>query len=120
MYYIDIDLSKYRDAEFVTRDVDGIPEEGIWIPIKRNGFVFGRHKTVHARFLMKERQPNLYGISHYLSMYVKDKKLRDEFLENGFKNEFNFVGYAKPSFSYKSQKMADHVHITPLEDAMDK
>lgn len=118
MYFVDIELSKLRNTEFITRTVDGLEEEGLWIPIKKNGLVFGRHRTVHLKCLMKDRQPNPYGISHYISLYVKDPKIRQTFIDDGFGKALMFIGNAKPSFKYKFDN--PRFHITPLDEALEK
>ena len=66
---------------------------------------------------MKERQPNPYGLSHYISLYLKDNEVRKNFIESGFVCSMRFLGYAKPSNQYKQNI---RTKITPLDEAMEK
>lgn len=117
MYYLDINLSRYLNTEFVTMEVDGEAEEGIWIPIKRNGLHFGNNKSVHARFMMIDRQPNKFGMSHFVAMYIPDEETRQRFFELGRERNMHYIGYARPSSKYR---VGMNAKITPLDEAMEK
>lgn len=117
MYYIDLELSRLLNTEFVTREVDGAAEEGIWIPIKRNGLIYGKHRTIYLPMIMREMQPNPRGCTHYISLYIKDKRERHKLIyKDGFIN-LKFLGNAKPIQSFSKRIRAKDVS---LEEAMEK
>lgn len=117
MYYINLELSRLLNTEFITREVDGVAEEGIWIPIKRNFMVYGKGRAIFLPLVMRDMQPNARGYTHYISLLIRDKKSRQKlFYKDGFIN-LKFLGNAKPR-----QSLIQHMRVkdVSLKDAMEK
>lgn len=117
MYYINLELSRLLNTEFVTREVDGVAEEGIWIPIKRNHMIYGKGRTIFLPLAMRDMQPNARGYTHYISLLIRDKKIRQKlFYKDGFIN-LKFLGNAKPR-----KTLIQHMKVkdVSLKEAMEK
>lgn len=114
MVYCNVELSKFIGAEIEIREVNGELTECISIPIKTNGMRIGKNKKVFFPFLLKEKKPNLYNQTHYISLYNKDREFRKRISELGYEENLKFLGYAKSVF-YKKR---DYRKAVPLEEAI--
>lgn len=117
MYYIDIELSKLLKTEFINREVDGVEEKGIWIPIDRNFLHYGKKGRLHLRLLMKDMQVDPVGYTHFLALYIPKNEDRKKVIENGDWMFLRFLGKAKPSFVYGAKV---HKNVIPLDEALEK
>lgn len=116
MIYGNIELTKFICSEIHTREVNGVIEECISIPIRSNGLSKSKSGRVFMPYSMKERRPNPDNITHYVSVNIKDEKIRKRIEEYGFANNLKFIGYAK-SIYYKKGHPSN---VVSLDDAMNK
>lgn len=114
MIYGNMELSKFICSEIHEREVNGVIEECISIPIRLNGLKKSNSNRVFMPYTMNERRPNPDNITHYVSVNIKDEKLRDEIERYGFSNNLKFIGYAKSNYFKKGHPS----NVVPLDEAM--
>lgn len=117
MYYEKIELTRYIGAELHEREVNGKLETCISIPIVPNGLVFGKKCEVYMRLICNDRKPNYQNVSHYVSVYVPDKKFWENLDKLGYRNNLMYLGEMKPSFFQRKKLNKNPVS---LDEAMDR
>lgn len=99
-------LSKLLDVSYETREVDGVPQECIVIPLEKNGLK--RHPksgNVMVELAMYEQRPNAWRTTHYVS-WVLPRELYLKYKEYGLSDRFTFFGNAKLNFNKSTGKFA--------------
>lgn len=118
MYFIEVELTKLRNTSIETMEVEGQMEEGIFIPIKRNGLIMTKNKKVKLLMRMLERKPNPDGYTHTITPYMYDLKELSKIVELGWWRSMFYLGRAKPLYWKKSNY--DKCKNVPIEEAMNK
>lgn len=118
MFYESIELTKFRDVEIEKRLIDGKIEECISIPIERNSLYKTNNGRIFLSAFLIEKRPNPDNHSHFVSICIKDEKLRKEIERLGFKDNLNYIGYArvhnrKRKYYFRKDKVS-------LDEAMEK
>ena len=118
MLYESIDLTKFRNVEIEKREIEGKIEECISIPIERNGLYKSDIGRVFLQAFLMDRRPNPDNRSHFISMCIRDEKLREEIERLGFKDNLNYIGYAK--MYNKNRKCYFRKDKVSLDEALEK
>lgn len=115
MIQANLELTRFRDVEIHEREIEGKMEECLSIPIKRNGLFFGKKGSVKLVLMLFEKRANPLNESHYVSVYIPDKKVYADIVKLGFKENFKFLGNAKYK---KSAEKHIRGKATSIEEAM--
>lgn len=118
MFYESIELTKFRNVEIEQREIDGKMEECISIPIERNSLYKLNNGRVFLKTFLIEKRPNPDNQSHFVSVCIRDEKLREEIERLGFRKDLNYIGYAK--VYNKNRKYYYRQDKVPLDEAMEK
>lgn len=105
-FYIRAYLSKLLDVSYETREVDGVPQECIIIPLHKNGLKKDpRTGSVGFSLGMYERRPNPWRHTHYISWILPDG-LYAEYKRLGLSDRFTLFGHAKLNPKRSEKKFA--------------
>lgn len=103
-FYIRAYLSKLLDVSYETREVDGVPQECIIIPLHKNGLKKDpRTGSVGFSLGMYERRPNAWGHTHYIS-WLLPEGLYAQYKDLGLTERFTLFGHAKLSARKSERK----------------
>lgn len=91
-YQILLKLTSFNNAIITREEINGIEEEGVFIPLKYNSIFRTRGGEIAVNLYAKEKKPNAYGQSHVISNKMSKKKYL-ELKELGF--ETAFIGNMK-------------------------
>ena len=122
-FFARLHLGKLYGAEYEEREVDGVMEEGIWIPMRPNGIMKSRSYGASLPITILEKKyrgtGKYYHQSHLAAVdYRKDKEQLKRMQELGYANPLFIIGYAYKDGAYYFHKFDDKK--TSIEDAMDK
>ena len=116
MFTGSIELSKLIGAEIHEREFNGEIVKCISIPIEENDFPVTSKNRVFLRFVMKEKRPNPYNVSHYISLFVGNKEIIKQHKLLGYDKMVKFIGNAR---LYEYNRKQYPRKLIPLEKAMD-
>lgn len=99
-------LSQLLDVSYETREIDGVPQQCIVIPLEKNGLSrSSRNGSVRFSLGMFEKRPNPFRQTHYLSWMLPTELYR-EYKELGLADRFTFFGSAKLTNRKSERKYA--------------
>lgn len=98
-------LSLLLGVSYEVREVDGVPQQCIVIPLEKNGLERSRGGSVFIHLGMFEKRPNPFRQTHYITWMLPDK-LYKEYRELGLADRFTFFGAAKLSKRKSDKKYA--------------
>lgn len=88
-------LSQLLDVSYEIRDIDGVPQQCIVIPLEKNGMSrSSKNGRVSFSLGMFEKRPNPFRQTHYLT-WMLPTELYNEYRELGLADRFTFFGSAK-------------------------
>lgn len=119
MYGITLKMDKLLGVEIEHKEFEGKVVPFISFPIDVNGLLVsdnGRN-TIRWNLCMYERAPNAFEQSHYLSIYIKDPKIRQYYKENGWDDKLRFFGGAR-DFGNKRMQSKDGRKLVKQDDEM--
>lgn len=95
-YTLQLKLSNYIGSRIMSiENEDGLIEDCLVIPLKRNDLSVSKSKNVYAKaFMTRSMNGNIKGWSHYLRMKV-GREAYDKMKALGF--DVPYLGNAKPS-----------------------
>lgn len=117
MYVGNIELNKLIGAEIHEREFNGSMVKCISIPLDINGMSLTDSMKVYLHFSLKPMRPNRYNQTHYMSLEIKDKYIRDLVNSLGFEKSLKFIGNAT---LYDSVINGYRKRVFSLDEAMDK
>lgn len=119
MYFMSINLSAFRYADFHEREIEGSMEKCISIPIKQNGIVINKKGRPFIYAMIKERKPNKRGDLYLVIPYIKDKATFSYLLKTGWWKKMYYLGNITKS-KYKNDYNFYRTNKTiPLDDALE-
>lgn len=95
MFYQEIILSKFRSTSLEQREINGIMEDCIVIPLRINGIVRYKSGKVVLSTVIHPKKPNAYNETHYVSVCIGDPEVREENKRLGFAKDLMFIGRFK-------------------------
>ena len=115
-FSISVCLENLLDISVEQRLIDGVPQECVVIPIEKNCL---RHtkRHIYLNLLMRERRPNAYRQTHYISLMVPNDKLK-EYKELGLLDRLSLLGSAKMLFS-TGNKIGRSIQGKSVDDILD-
>ena len=98
-------LGKLYGAEYEEREVDGVMEEGIWIPMRPNGIVKSRSYGASLPVTILEKKyrgtGKYYHQSHLAAVDFRNNKVQLQRLQElGWANPLFIIGYAYKDGAY--------------------
>ena len=118
MLLASIKLDNFRDVEIHQREVNGKIVDCVSIPMEENGiYKYGKFNNIILSFSIKEKRLSANNKqSHYISLYTKNKKLREEIERLGYKERLKFLGHA----IYFAKRETYNVKKIDLDNALEK
>ena len=104
-YYISLKLSHFIDARVIEMEnADGVMEEGVFIPIKKNG-IRKRKTCISVGLIASELKRNTFSYSHCIRPYWgKGKEWWKQLAQHGYYPQI--LGNMHPAFE-KKRTIAD-------------
>ena len=104
-YYISLRLSHFIDARVIEMEnADGVMEEGVFIPIKKNG-IRKRKTCISVGLIASELKRNTFSYSHCIRPYWgKGKEWWKQLAQHGYYPQI--LGNMRPAFE-KKRTIAD-------------
>lgn len=119
MYGITLRMDKLLGVEIEQREFQGKVVPFISFPMEVNGLLLSNRgrNAIRWSLCMYERTPNIFMQSHYLSIYIKDPKIREFYKENGWDDKLRFFGVAK-DFGCKRMQSSGGRKLVKQNDEM--
>lgn len=119
MYGITLRMDELLGIEIEQKEFHGKVVPFISFPMEVNGLMLsnGNKNKIRWNLCMYERSPNIFGQSHYLSIYIKDPKIREFYKENGWDSKLRFFGVAK-DFGSKRMQSSEGRKLVKQNDEM--
>ena len=97
MYALHLRLSKLLGVEICEDEFNGKVVPFIKFPMDVNGvYITDQDKKIICwDMTMSEKAPNPYGQSHYISLSIRNKDIRQMYIENGWTDMMRFFGTAR-------------------------
>lgn len=123
-FFARLHLGKLYGAEYEEREVDGVMEEGIWIPMRPNGIMKSRSYGASLPITILEKKyrgtGKYYHQSHLVAVdYRKDKEQLQRMQELGHAAPLFIVGYAYRDGAYYFHD-TKHEKKVSIDDAMNR
>lgn len=117
-------LGKLYGTEYEEREVDGVMEEGIWIPMRPNGIVKSRSYGASLPVTILEKKyrgtGKYYHQSHLAAVDFRNNKEQLERLQElGWANPLFIIGYAYKDGAYYFHNNNNEKKVS-ITDAMER